>query len=263
MKKVIETRTRQVMDERDTYERLLDLYPTGIVSVVSDTYDLWNVINSILPELKDKILARDGKLVIRPDSGDPADILCGLNTNANYLWDGHNMSMGKPEEKGVVELLWDLFGGTVNEKGYKELDPHIGAIYGDSITFERADDICQRLADKGFASSNVVFGVGSYTYQYVTRDTFGFAMKATYVEINGEGREIFKDPITDSGTKKSAKGRLAVLKDANTGDFILKDQLSAEELESLEDLNWLRTVYLDGKFINPLSWQDVKANAGR
>jgi nicotinamide phosphoribosyltransferase len=88
-------------------------------------------------------------------------------------------------------------------------------------------------------------------------------MKATYVEINGEGREIFKDPITDSGTKKSAKGRLAVLKDANTGDFILKDQLSAEELESLEDLNWLRTVYLDGKFVNPLSWQDVKANAGR
>jgi nicotinic acid phosphoribosyltransferase len=249
--------------ELETFDRLLDLYPSGIVSVVSDTWDLWNVIGKILPELKDKILARDGKLVIRPDSGDPANILCGLNTNPDYIWDGAPLSNGMPYDKGVIELLWDLFGGTVNEKGYKELDPHIGAIYGDSITFDRANDICQRLAGKGFASSNVVFGVGSYTYQYVTRDTFGFAMKATYVEINGEGREIFKDPITDSGTKKSAKGRLAVLKDANTGDFILKDQLSAEELESLDELNWLRTVYLDGKFVNPLSWQDVKANAGR
>ena len=78
-----------------------------------------------------------------------------------------------PENKGVIELLWDVFGGTVNEQGFKVLDPHIGAIYGDSITLDRCEEICARLAAKGFASTNVVFGIGSYTYQFNTRDTFG------------------------------------------------------------------------------------------
>ena len=247
--------------ELETFDRLLDLYPSGIVSVVSDTWDLWNVIGKILPELKDKILARDGKLVIRPDSGDPADILCGLNTSSTWL--AHTVDeLHSAEAKGVVELLWDLFGGTINEKGFKELDPHIGAIYGDSITFDRADDICKRLADKGFASSNVVFGVGSYTYQYVTRDTFGFAMKATYVEVNGEGKAIFKDPVTDSGTKKSAKGLLAVLR-TKDGDFELVDELTKQQLENIHDVNWLQTVYDNGSFVQSISWQDVKSNAGR
>ena len=126
-----------------------------------------------------------------------------------------------PRVKGVIELLWEIFGGTVNEQGYKVLDPHIGAIYGDSITLDRAREICKRLEAKGFASTNVVLGIGSFTYQFNTRDTFGFAMKATYVELEQElpeekwhkgmtkeivGREIFKDPVTDDGTKKSATG---------------------------------------------------------
>ena len=153
-------------------------YPTGILSVVSDTFDLFKVITEYLPRLKEEILSRDGKLVIRPDSGDPVDIICGLNTNPKALeafkyyddvdeWDRH-------EFKGVVELLWEVFGGTVNEQGYKVLDSHIGVIYGDSITLERANEICRRLEEKGFASTNVVLGIGSFTYQYNTRDTFGF-----------------------------------------------------------------------------------------
>ena len=165
-------------DELGTFKRLMQTYPKGILSVVSDTWDLWNVITNILPKLKEQILGRDGKLVIRPDSGDPVDILCGLNTRDKEVSHTHNDA----EYKGVIELLWDIFGGTINSQGYKVLDSHIGAIYGDSITTERAEEICRRLESKGFASTNVVFGIGSFTYQYNTRDTFGFAMKATYVD---------------------------------------------------------------------------------
>ena len=168
-------------NEVDTFSRLLDLYPEGILSVVSDTWDLWKVCTEYLPQLKDKILARNGKLVIRPDSGDPVDIICGeaFNEKGNYIGQiAKDMLQyydykAQAEHKGVIELLWDTFGGTINEQGYKVLDSHIGAIYGDSITMERATAICERLKAKGFASTNIIFGIGSYTYQYNTRDTFG------------------------------------------------------------------------------------------
>jgi len=219
-------------DEIGTFSRLLDTYPTGILSVVSDTWDLWKVCTEHVVVLKDKIMARDGKLVIRPDSGNPADIVCGYNTANVHDYPDYNVS--HPSYKGVVELLWDVFGGTVNEQGYKVLDPHIGVIYGDSITLERAEEICQRLANKGFASTNIVFGVGSFTYQYNTRDTFGFAMKATYVEIDGVGREIFKNPITDDGTKKSATGLLRVEKNAD-GEYYLIDRIPASESDDSQN----------------------------
>jgi nicotinamide phosphoribosyltransferase len=239
-------------DEADTFRRLLNTYPKGILSVVSDTWDLWKVCTEHVVTLKEEILARDGKLVIRPDSGDPADILCGLNTCSGMYSAEQALHSSF---KGVIELLWDAFGGTVNEQGYKVLDPHIGAIYGDSITIDRADEICRRLESKGFASTNVVLGIGSFTYQYNTRDTFGFAMKATYVEvlkpIEGkskeewifEGREIFKDPITDDGTKKSATGLLWV--DKNTeGDYVLFDKVTWEG----EGRGFLQTIYSNGEF---------------
>ena len=145
---------------------LIEKYPTGILSIVSDTFNLWDVCTEYLPRLKEEILARDGKLVIRPDSGDPVDILCGKSFTkmGQYVGKGTldyiESSDNTPEGKGVIELLWDIFGGTTNEQGYKVLNPHIGAIYGDSITLERADNICRRLEAKGFASTNVVFGIG-------------------------------------------------------------------------------------------------------
>ena len=149
-------------------------------------------------------------------------------------------------------MLWGIFGGTVNSKGYKELIPQIGAIYGDSITLERAAEICERLKQKGFASTNVVLGIGSFTYQYNTRDTFGFAMKATYGEVNGEGREIFKDPVTDDGTKKSAKGLMKIeLKD---GKYSLKDQVSREEEKTGE----LKEVFRDGKLLKETTLAEIR-----
>jgi nicotinamide phosphoribosyltransferase len=230
-------------DEIGTFRALMNTYPSGILSVVSDTWDLWKVLTDYLPQLKEEVLARDGKLVIRPDSGDPVDIICGETKTLG----------GKaPKDKGVVELLWDIFGGTVNEQGFKVLDSHIGAIYGDSITTERAENICQRLHDKGFASTNVVLGIGSFTYQFNTRDTFGFAMKATSVVVNGERREIFKDPITDDGIKKSAKGLIKV--DKINDEFVLVDQVTPEE----ENKGELQVIYEDGKFLNPITLEEIR-----
>ena len=246
-------------DEADTFSRLLNTYPKGILSVVSDTWDLWKVCTEHVVTLREEIMARDGKLVIRPDSGDPVDILCGqlnISRDLRDVIENRDLDTSHPKYKGVIELLWDVFGGTINEQGYKVLDSHIGAIYGDSITIERADEICKRLEAKGFASTNVVLGIGSFTYQYNTRDTFGFAMKATYVEITHpvesgspasatEGREIFKDPITDDGTKKSATGLLWV--DKNTeGDYVLFDKVTWEG----EGRGLLQTIYKDGEFHN-------------
>lgn len=231
--------------ELETFKRLItEVYPTGIVSIVSDTWDLWKVCTEYLSALKETVLKRDGKVVIRPDSGDPVKIICGDPNGKTEV-----------ERKGVVELLWDVFGGTTTEKGYKLLDSHIGAIYGDSINLERAHAICEGLKQKGFASQ-VVFGIGSYTYQFNTRDTFGMAMKATYVEVEGEGRDIFKNPITDDGTKKSATGLLQVKKDK--GKYVLVDKVSWNEEQKSE----LKTVYKDGKLIKEYSLAEIRKTIG-
>ena len=160
------------------------------------------------------------------------------------------------EVKGAIECLWDTFGGTVNEKGFKTLNQRVGLIYGDSITLDRCNEILKLLAEKGFASDNVVFGIGSFTFQYNTRDTLGFAMKATYVEIDGKPYSIFKDPKTDSGTKKSAKGLLQVVQDGDT-------------LKVNQDVTWdqekqglLRTVYLDGKIVVSETFADIRSRLG-
>jgi nicotinamide phosphoribosyltransferase len=253
--------------EYQVFKRLLEIYPNGILSVVSDTFDLFKVVTEYLPRLKDEILARDGKLVIRPDSGNPVDILCGKIVWVNkgeFDFNKSRISGLNPDDKGVIELLWDVFGGTINEQGYKVLDPHIGAIYGDSITIDRANEICKRLEAKGFASTNVVLGVGSFTYQYNTRDTFGFAMKATYVEVTHkaesgspafsiEGREIFKDPITDDGTKKSATGLLCV-EELPDGSIGLYDKVSW----ATEDTGLLQTIYKNGEFDNPITLTKIR-----
>ena len=230
-------------DEIGTFRQLMKTYPTGILSVVSDTWDLWKVLTDYLPALKEEVLSRDGKLVIRPDSGDPVDIICG---------EQGEMGGNTPQQKGVVELLWDIFGGTTNEQGYKVLDAHIGAIYGDSITTDRAERICARLHEKGFATTNVVLGIGSFTYQFNTRDTFGFAMKATSVVVNGQRREIFKDPITDDGIKKSAKGLVRV--ELVDNEYRLIDQVTEEEEQGGE----LRLIYENGEFKHEISLEEIR-----
>lgn len=237
------------------------VHPTGMVSVVSDGYDFWDVIGRILPALKSKIMARDGKVVIRPDSGDPVKIVCG----------DPDAKPGSLEYKGAVEALWDIFGGTYTNKqfdegsGYKLLDSHIGLIYGDAITLRRAEEICQRLANKGFASINVVFGIGSYTYQYNTRDTFGFAIKSTLCQVNGEEKQIFKNPKTDDGTKKSQKGKVVVYNDPATGEIKMKDGLDLVEsvyarVGNLNvDLDILQPIFHDGEIMNEVTFGEIRA----
>lgn len=231
--------------EINTFERLItEIYPGGIVSIVSDTWDFWQVITEFLA-LKSKILARNGKVVIRPDSGDPVKIIVG----------DPQAPIGSPAYKGAIECMWETFGGTITEKGYKLLDGHIGLIYGDSITIERQNAILEGLKQKGYASYNVVLGIGSFTYEYVTRDNFGFAMKATYGEVNGVGRDIYKDPKTDDGTKKSARGLMQVYRDAATGRLALKDQCNWEE----EAKGELQPVFRDGKLLRDWSLADIRS----
>jgi nicotinamide phosphoribosyltransferase len=228
--------------ELDTYRRLItEVYPSGIVSIVSDQYDLWKVLTDFAVQLKPEIMARNGKVVFRPDSGDPVAILCGDTFGGSHA-----------ERMGVIRLLWDKFGGTVNSKGYKELDPHVGAIYGDSITLDRAEEICDQLAEDGFASTNVVFGIGSFTYQYNTRDTFGFAMKSTYVEVDGKPLAIFKDPVTDSGMKKSALGLLLVMTDGDR--FTLVENVDRE----FEKCGDLATVFKNGVLVRDQTYTEIK-----
>ena len=249
-------------DEISTLRRLLtEVYPSGFFSYVADTWNLWDNLTKTLPALKDEIMNRDGKLVIRPDSGNPVDIICGKQLSHGERWtEGMQGDYHEQELKGVIELLWDVFGGTINEKGYKVLDSHIGAIYGDAITRERANDICERLAAKGFASSNIVFGIGSFTYQYNTRDTFGFALKSTYALKDGQEVFLFKDPITDDGIKKSQKGLVMVQRDAE-GNIQYIDELGLNEYinKALESgNNLLRPIFLDGNLLIDEDLQTIR-----
>lgn len=232
--------------EIKTFKRLItELYPNGIVSIVSDTWDFWKVMTEYLPALKQEILAREGRVVIRPDSGDPVKIICGDMETPHSL-------LTNAQIKGAYELLWDIFGGTINEKGYKILNPKVGMIYGDSITLERQKQILERLEAKGFAASNLVLGIGSFTYEYVTRDTFGFAMKATWGQVNGIAKNIFKNPKTDSGFKKSAKGMLMVYKENN--NLKLKDNCTSDE----ENSGLLEVVFENGKLIREVTLAEIR-----
>ena len=313
-------------DEFECYRHLIeDVFPKGPLSIVSDTYNYWNVLTDFLPRLKDSIAKRDGKIVIRGDSGDPIDIICGSLQAKDYLvvdglteegikdyfkheaentypWNGtseswYNVRIGNNlykvtcyhewttdedgegyytdtveyvefekreitvEERGTVELLMEVFGYTINSKGYKVLPSYIGAIYGDSITLDRLKEIYRRLDDKKIAVSNVTLGVGSYTYQYVTRDTFSFALKATHSIVNGEERQIFKDPITDKAAgnnfKKSQRGMCYLYRD---GDNILyKDELTFADMEKPEYAdNLLRPVFRDGELLIDEDLQTIR-----
>lgn len=253
-------------DELGTFKRLIsELYPAGIVSIVSDTWDFWQVITEYSVTLKADILARDGKVVFRPDSGDPVRILCGWNDDEIVVHDDgtyraiggdKNTIITEAERQGAVACLWNIFGGTLTDKGYKVLDAHVGLIYGDSITLRRASEIMYRLMNKGFASNNVVLGIGSYTYQYLTRDSFGFAMKATSGVVNGERRNIAKNPKTDNGVKKSACGLLRVEKEGD--DFVLYDQQTEEQ----EDQGALNVVFKNGAMFNIESLGTIRSRLG-
>lgn len=239
--------------EIETYRRLInEIYPKGIVSIVSDTWDFWSIVTTGVRQLKDDIMRRDGKVVIRPDSGDPVKVICG----------DPDATVGSPEHKGAYECLYEVFGGPVlnTSRGQlKALDSHIGLIYGDSITYERQVQIQEGLIAKGFCP-DVVLGIGSYTYQYVTRDTYGFAMKATWGQVYGKAREIFKNPKTDRSTeKKSAKGLIQVYEDpgqlaSDPYEIKMKDQCTPLE----ESCGLLRVVFENGRMYNQTCLGEIR-----
>lgn len=228
-------------NELAAFERMLELYPEGIVSIVSDTFNIYTVLTDFMPRLKAKILARNGKCVLRPDSGNPEYIICG----------DPSAPEGSPEWKGAIRLLDEVFGHTVNDKGYKVINERVGLIYGDGMYLERYERTLQRLKELGYAASNLCIGVGGILRNH-SRDTGGFALKATYVIVNGEDREIEKDPITDPG-KRSHKGLIRL--DCENGEWKTVDQVSSEE----EERGMLQTVFIDGTLYAPTTLREMRA----
>ena len=230
-------------DEITLLRRLLtEIYPNTSFSAVLDSYDYWNVIDNILPQLKPEILTHNGCMLMRGDSGDCIEVVTK-----------------------TVFKLWDIFGGTVNSKGYKVLDPHVKAIYGDSITVQRCEKIYEILKENGFACSNVALGVGSFSFQCIeedgilkpfTRDTFSSCIKATYCEIDDKPTPIFKDP-KDGGFKKSQKGCCVVTKDYK-GNLSFYDQQTWEEAR-LNPNNLLETVFCDGHIVKEQTIAEVRS----
>ena len=219
---------------------LTEIYPNTSFSAVLDSYDYWNVIDNILPQLKKEILEHNGCMLMRGDSGECVEVVTK-----------------------TVFKLWEQFGGTVNSKGYKVLDPHVKAIYGDSITVHRCEKIYQILMENGFACSNVALGVGSFSFQCIeedgilkpfTRDTFSSCIKATYCEINDKPVAIFKNP-KDGGFKKSQKGCCVVYTDID-GRLTFRDEYTWEQANT--NLNLLCPVFKDGELIKEQSLVEIR-----
>ena len=232
------------------FKEMLAKFPSGFISIVADGYDYWKFIGKIVPKYKEQIMARNGRVVIRPDSGDPVKIICGDPEAEDPI-----------VRMGSYEFLCKVFGGTINNKGYMELDSHIGLIYGDAINMKRQREIYRQLEEKGIAATNLVLGIGSFTYNCVSRDNLGQAMKATYCEINGRGKEIFKDPkttIASGMSKKSLRGLIKV-EVGQDGKYHAIDRVSKEE----ETNGCLFTVFLDGKMICETCLATIRENRRR
>lgn len=229
-------------DEVTLLKRLLtEIYPNTSFSAVLDSYDYWNIIDNVLPQIKDEIMAHNGCMLMRGDSGDCVEVVTQ-----------------------TVFRLWEEFGGTINSKGYKVLDPHVKAIYGDSITIQRCEEIYRILEENGFACSNVALGVGSFSMQCIeengelkpfTRDTFSSCIKATYCEIADKPYPIFKNP-KDGGFKKSQKGCCVVTMDQK-GNYSYKDGFSWMEACENTD-NELVTIFKDGELIKDQILKEIR-----
>lgn len=230
-------------DEITLLRRLLtEIYPNTSFSAVLDSYDYWNVIDNILPQLKTEIMAHNGCMLMRGDSGDCIEVVTK-----------------------TVFKLWEQFGGTINSKGYKVLDPHVKAIYGDSITVQRCEQIYKILMENGFACSNVALGVGSFSFQCIeedgilkpfTRDTFSSCIKATYCEIDDNPTPIFKDP-KDGGFKKSQKGCCVVARDSRNNKLFYVDGRTWKEAYD-DTCNLLKPIFKDGKMIREQNLAEIR-----
>jgi nicotinamide phosphoribosyltransferase len=231
-------------NEEKMVKRLLnEIYPNNGFSMVSDSYDYWNMVDSIIPKLKEDVLAHGGYIGIRGDSGDPVEITTQ-----------------------TVFKLWETFGGSTNSKGFKVLTPKVRVIYGDSITPQRAEAIFKILCENGFACNNVILGVGSFSMQCLeqgdklnpyTRDTYGVAIKATYCEVDGKPVQIYKDPKTDGGRfKKSQRGMCVVYRE--NGEIQYLDGFDSKTIKGFKGENLLDLVFSNGKIVKEQSLREIR-----
>ncbi len=219
--------------ELEAMRNVLHQYPDGIVACVSDSYDLFKAIGEYWgDQLKDEVLSRhEGFLVVRPDSGDPVEIV--------------------PQ---VIEALGTKFGFETTAKGYKILNPKVRVIQGDGITSESLKAILNALINRGLAIGNIAFGMGGGLLQKVDRDTFGYAMKASAAQIDGSWIDVFKDPVTAKGSKTSKKGRLALIK-TEAGKY---QTVRAKEVPPGTE-NLLETVYENGTITRFQTLEEIRS----
>lgn len=221
-------------NEAQAYANMLEQFsgPDKLVAVVSDSYDLWNAIDNIWgDELKTKVEATGGTLVVRPDSGDPVSVVCE-----------------------TIERLMNRFGYEVNSKGYRVLPPCVRVIQGDGISLQTIEAILQAMQQRKQSAENIAFGMGGELLQKVNRDTMKFAMKASSAKVGGLWRDVFKDPITDQG-KRSKKGRLAVIIDAS-GEY-----KTIREQDLGQRCNQLQTVFRNGQLVGECSFEQIRERA--
>ena len=216
-------------NEVNAYRNILEKYPTGLVACVSDSYDIYNACDNLWGgELKDMVMARDGCLIVRPDSSDPVMIVTD-----------------------VVARLGNKFGYTINNKGYKVLDPHVRVIQGDGIEYDTVDPILARLKKFGWSTDNISFGSGGGLLQKLNRDTLKFAFKCSSAVINGNTIDVYKDPITDSG-KRSKRGRLKLVYDMDGYTTVGYDDNRPDCLVE---------VFRDGKLLQDYSMSEIRERA--
>jgi nicotinamide phosphoribosyltransferase len=215
--------------EVDACRNMLTQYPTGLVATVSDSYDIFNCCANIWGGvLKEEVLARDGVLVVRPDSGDPPTIVVK-----------------------VLNILGEKFGFTTNSKGYKVLHPKVRVIQGDGIDFKMLDLILVAMEKDGWSADNIAFGSGGGLLQKLNRDTQRFAFKCSSIVVGDEVRDVFKQPITDGG-KKSKAGRLKLVQDA-TGLLTVPDSDSRPDQ--------LQFVFRNGELLSDQNFGEVREKA--
>ena len=221
-------------NEADAMENMLDQYPKGLVACVSDSFDIYGACRGIWGDkLRDKIMQRDGTLVIRPDSGDPVEVVIN-----------------------VLDILSKRFGSAINAKGYEVLDEHVRVIQGDGCTPDTIRDILKEMKQRGYSADNITFGMGGGLLQKVDRDTQCFAFKCSQITVNGEHRNVFKRPVTDSG-KNSKEGRLALFKGPSGYETATEEYVN----RSRGRTNILQTVFENGAIVKEYTFREVKENA--
>ncbi len=318
---------RGVEGEKDVIKQLIENHPTGILSVVSDSYDIYRCVDQYYGvDFKEEILARDGKFVVRPDSGDPVKVVCGVfveevtadsyetfiklaeeslhdqlvdetphgecggDITRKFIWndkvysityspdwnrydkqyyyiDNYGSDHTKAveielslEDKGLLRILWDRFGGSINSKGYKVLNPKIGLIWGDGVDSNGIQSILAAAKKIGFSAENLVFGMGGHLLQRHNRDTQRFAFKSSAQKVAGEDwKDIYKDPI--DGSKKSKKGKLALIDVPEEINATRYQTVRKETVD--EELNILVPVFRNGELLIDYNFNEVIKNSSK